>query len=417
MGSRVVITGIGVITSLGTGLESFWSALVAGQSGIRKIQSFDASEFKTQIAGEVLDFEATRYIEKKEARRMDRYTQFAVAGAGMAIEDAGLEPGQLRRERAGVIIGTGIGGIYTLEEQSRVLAERGPNRISPLLVPMMIGNMAAGQIALAHGLHGPNTTVVTACASSNHAIGDAFKVIQRGDADLIITGGTEASLTPLPLAGFCAMKATSTRNEEPEKASRPFDAGRDGFVMSEGCGILVLEKLEHARARNAPIYAEVCGYGTSCDAYHITAPDPDGAGAVRSMLNALRDAGLKPEEVGYINAHGTSTLLNDRIETLAIKKVFGLAAAHLAVSSTKSMTGHLLGAAGGLEGAICSLVIQRGIIPPTINYDVPDPDCDLDYVPNVARKVEVRVCLSNGFGFGGHNATLVFGRYKDGEQR
>ncbi|MBE0467737.1 MAG: beta-ketoacyl-ACP synthase II [Candidatus Desulforudis sp.] len=411
MRPRVVITGMGVITPLGIGLESCWSALIAGRSGIRKIQSFHTSKFKTQIAGEVPEFEATNYIERKEARRMDRYAQFAVAGAGMAIEDAGLELTRVRRERAGVIVGSGIGGIHTFEDQARVLMERGPDRVSPLFVPMMIGNMAAGQIALTYGLCGPNTTVVTACASSNHAIGDAFRVIERGDADLIITGGTEASVTPLALAGFCAMKATSARNEEPEKASRPFDAQRDGFVMSEGCGILVVESLEHALDRGARIYAEIIGYGTSCDAYHITAPDPEGKGAALCMQAALKDAGLEPGDVDYINAHGTSTSLNDRVETLAIKKVFGPAAADLAISSTKSMTGHLLGAAGGLEGVVCSLVLQRGIIPPTVNYENPDPECDLDYVPNVSRKAEVGVCLSNGFGFGGHNATLVFQRY------
>ncbi len=408
MRSRVVITGMGVITPLGIGLEAFWSALVAGRSGVRRIQSFDASAFRTQIAGEVLEFDPTEYMEKKEARRMDRYAQFAVAGAGMAIADAGLDLGRVQRERAGVILGCGIGGIYTFEQQARVLAERGPDRVSPLFVPMMIGNMAAGQIALTYRLYGPNTTVVTACASSNHAIGDAFKVIQRGDADVMITGGTEASITPLALAGFCSMKATSVRNAEPEKACRPFDAERDGFVMSEGCGILVLESLEHARARGARVYAEVAGYGTSCDAYHITAPDPHGNGATLSMRAALQDAGLAPEDIDYINAHGTSTPLNDRVETVAIKRVFGAQATRLAVSSTKSMTGHLLGAAGGLEGVVCALVLERGVIPPTINYENPDPDCDLDYVPNVARAAEVRACLSNSFGFGGHNATLVF---------
>jgi len=414
---RVVITGMGAITPLGTGLEVFWSALVAGRSGIRTIQSFDAGAFRTRIAGEVPDFEPTDYIEKKEARRMDRYAQFAVAGAGMAIKDAGIELDGLRRERAGVVIGSGIGGMHTFEEQARVLFERGPDRVSPFFVPMMIGNMAAGQIALTYGLCGPNVTVVTACASGNHAIGDAFKVIQRGDADVIITGGTEASITPLALAGFCAMKATSVRNDSPEQASRPFDAQRDGFVMSEGCGILVLESLEHALQRGAPrIYAEVIGYGTSCDAYHITAPDPEGLGAVRSMQAALRDAAVEPDEVDYVNAHGTSTSLNDRVETLALKSVFGPAASKLAVSSTKSMTGHLLGAAGGLEAVICALVLQRGVIPPTINYEHPDPECDLDYVPNIAREARVRVCLSNAFGFGGHNATLVFRRYEDGDR-
>jgi len=414
---RVVITGMGVITPLGTGLEPFWSALVAGRSGIRIIQSFDAGAFRTRIAGEVPDFEPADYIEKKESRRMDRYAQFAVAGTGMAIKDAGLELEGLRRERVGVVIGSGIGGMHTFEDQARVLFERGPDRVSPFFVPMMIANMAAGQVGLTYKLYGPNVTVVTACASGNHAIGDAFKVIQRGDADIIISGGTEAPITPLGLAGFCAMKAISARNEAPEQASRPFDAERDGFVMSEGCGILVLESLEHARQRGAPrIYAEVVGYGTSCDAYHITAPDPEGLGAARSMQAALRDAAVEPDEVDYINAHGTSTSLNDRVETVAIKSVFGSAASRLAVSSTKSMTGHLLGAAGGLEAAICALVLHRGVIPPTINYQYPDPECDLDYVPNSLREARVRVCLSNAFGFGGHNATLAFRRYEDGDR-
>ncbi len=417
MRPRVVITGMGVITPLGTGLEPFWSALVAGRSGIRIIQSFDAGAFRTRIAGEVPDFEPADYIEKKESRRMDRYAQFAVAGTGMAIKDAGLELEGLRRERVGVVIGSGIGGMHTFEDQARVLFERGPDRVSPFFVPMMIANMAAGQVGLTYKLYGPNVTVVTACASGNHAIGDAFKVIQRGDADIIISGGTEAPITPLGLAGFCAMKAISARNEAPEQASRPFDAERDGFVMSEGCGILVLESLEHARQRGAPrIYAEVVGYGTSCDAYHITAPDPEGLGAARSMQAALRDAAVEPDEVDYINAHGTSTSLNDRVETVAIKSVFGSAASRLAVSSTKSMTGHLLGAAGGLEAAICALVLHRGVIPPTINYQYPDPECDLDYVPNSLREARVRVCLSNAFGFGGHNATLAFRRYEDGDR-
>ncbi len=411
MQRRVVITGLGAITPLGTGLDKFWTDLIAGKSGIRKIQSFDSKEFTTQIAGEVLDFEATDFIGRKEARRMDRYAQFGVAAAGMAIADAKLKAEHLEQDRAGVIIGSGIGGINTFEKQTQVLLEKGPSRVSPLLIPMMIGNMAAGNIALHYGLRGPNTTIVTACASGNHAIGDAFKHIQHGAADLMITGGAEASVTPLALAGFCAIKATSTRNSEPEKASRPFDRERDGFVMSEGCGICIIESLEHALERGAPIYAEITGYGASCDAYHITAPDPEGYGATLAIKNALRDAQQKPSGVSYINAHGTSTPLNDQVETLAIKNVFQDYATKIPVSSTKSMTGHLLGAAGGLEAVVCALAIKNAIIPPTINYENPDPECDLDFVPNKARKQDVDVCLSNSFGFGGHNATIVFKKF------
>jgi len=408
---RVVVTGMGVVSPVGTGLEAFWSALVAGRSGIGPITRFDASEFATRIAGEVRDFDPTRYLDKKEARRMDRFTQFAVAAAGMALEDAGLGTDGLDRDRVAVILGCGIGGIETLEDQARVLVNRGPGRISPFFVPMMIPNMAAGQIAITFGFRGPNVTTVTACASGANAIGDAFKMIQRGQVDVAVTGGTEAPITPLSVAGFCAMKALSTRNDEPERACRPFDAGRDGFVMSEGAAVLVLEGLSHARRRGARIYAEVLGYGSSCDAYHITAPDPEGAGAALAMAAALADAGLGPQDIDYINAHGTSTPLNDRLESLAIKQVFGPRAYEIPVSSTKSMIGHLLGAAGAIEAVATILTMVRGVIPPTINYEEPDPECDLDYVPNVARPARVDRALSNSLGFGGHNVTLVFGRY------
>lgn len=411
MRERVVVTGMGVVSPVGTGLEAFWSALVAGRSGIGPITRFDASEFATRIAGEVRDFDPTRYLDKKEARRMDRFTQFAVAAAGMALEDAGLGTDGLDRDRVAVILGCGIGGIETLEDQARVLVNRGPGRISPFFVPMMIPNMAAGQIAITFGFRGPNVTTVTACASGANAIGDAFKMIQRGQVDVAVTGGTEAPITPLSVAGFCAMKALSTRNDEPERACRPFDAGRDGFVMSEGAAVLVLEGLSHARRRGARIYAEVLGYGSSCDAYHITAPDPEGAGAALAMAAALADAGLGPQDIDYINAHGTSTPLNDRLESLAIKQVFGPRAYEIPVSSTKSMIGHLLGAAGAIEAVATILTMVRGVIPPTINYEEPDPECDLDYVPNVARPARVDRALSNSLGFGGHNVTLVFGRY------
>jgi 3-oxoacyl-[acyl-carrier-protein] synthase II len=407
-----VITGIGVISPVGTGLEAFWSSLVGGVSGIKRVERFDPANFTTRIAGEVVDFEPAQYIDKKEARRMDRFTQFAVAASGMAIADAALDLEGENRDRIGVILGSGIGGITTMEEQARVLFEKGPGRVSPFFVPMMIANIGAGQVAISYRLRGPNITSVTACASSANAIGGAFKMIQHGHADVMISGGTEAPITPLAVAGFCSMKAMSTRNEEPEKASRPFDAQRDGFVIGEGAAILVLESLEHALQRGARIYAEVAGYGSTCDAYHMTAPDPDGAGAANAMREALADADLAPGAVDYINAHATSTPLGDRSEVLAIKKVFGDHTGKLAVSSTKSMTGHLLGAAGGLEAAVCLLAIDRGEIPPTINYEVPDPDCELDCVPNVARKTAVSAALSNSFGFGGHNATLVFKKYK-----
>ena len=407
MKTRVVVTGIGVLSPVGIGIEAFWQSLINGKSGLGPVTQFDASQLATRIAGEVKDFDPLQYLDKKEARRMDRYTQFALSAAKMAVEDAALDLDKLDRLRVGVVLGTGIGGTKTFEDQHQVLLERGPNRVSPFFVPMMIANIAAGQISIMLDAHGPNYTVVSACASATNAIGEAFKVIQRGDADVVITGGTEAAVTATSMAGFCAMKAMSTRNDDPQGASRPFDKDRDGFVLSEGAGILVLESLEHAQARGAKIYGEMAGYGCTADAYHITAPAPDGTHAARAMALALKDGDLETEEVDYINAHGTSTDLNDKLETMAIKQVFGKRAGQIPISSTKSMTGHLLGAAGAIEAIICLLTINSGIIPPTINYETPDPECDLDYVPNQARQAQVKVALSNSFGFGGHNATIV----------
>lgn len=411
MKRRVVITGMGVVSPNGNNLQVFWDNIVNGRSGIRAVDRFDTSQLPARIAGLVKDFEPEQYIDKKEIRRMDRSTHFAMAAAQMAIEDAGLEPEKEDKERIGVVFGSGIGGIETLENQILVMAAKGPGRVSPFLVPMMIPNISASQIAIRYGLKGPNITTVTACASATNAIGEAVRVIQRGDADVVITGGTEAPICPISLAAFCAMRALSTRNEEPEKASRPFDAERDGFVMGEGAGVLVVEALEHAQARGARVYAEIAGYGVTCDAYHITAPDPVGAGAAKAMELAIADAGLKPEDVDYINAHGTSTPLGDKGETLAIKRVFGEHASRLAVSSTKSMTGHLLGAAGGIETIITALAVYHDVVPPTINLDNPDPECDLDYVPHQARRQEVRVALNNSFGFGGHNAVLLLKKF------
>jgi len=408
---RVVVTGMGIVTSLGSDLETFWSNLVAGKSGVSRIESFDVSEYPTQIAAEIKDFNPEDHIDRKEARRMDRFVQFAVAAGKMAVQDAGLELGvNVDPERVGVIVGSGIGGLGTWEEQHSILLEKGPKRVSPFFIPMMIANMASGQISMSIGAKGPNTTAVTACATGTHSIGDSFKLIQRGDADAMICGGAEATIRPTGLAGFCSMRAMSTRNDEPEKASRPFDAERDGFVMGEGSGVLVLESLDHAVKRGARIYAEVIGYGMSGDAYHITDPDPDGA--ARCMQRALKDAGIEPEAIDYINAHGTSTPVGDRSETIAIKKAFGDHAYKLAVSSTKSMTGHLLGAAGGIESVILALTLKNGVIAPTINLEHPDPECDLDYVPNAARKSDVKTALSNSFGFGGHNATIVMRKYE-----
>jgi len=404
---RVAVTGLGVITPLGQDIGTFWSNLIAGKSGISRIDTFDVSEYPTQIAGAVKDFDPADHFDRKEARRMDRFAQFAVAASFQALRDAGLTiGGNARPERVGVFVGSGIGGVETWEEQHKVLLERGPKRISPFLIPMMIANMGAGMISIMTGAKGPVSTIVTACATGANSIGDAFRVIQRGDADVMICGGAEAAIRPTGIAGFCAMRAMSTRNDDPEKASRPFDLNRDGFVMAEGAGILILEEWEHAVRRGANIYAELAGYGMSGDAHHITDPNPDGA--ARCMAAALKDAGLMAEDVDYINAHGTSTPAGDRSETAAIKAVFGDHARRLAVSSTKSMTGHLLGAAGGVEAVISVLAIRDGLVPPTINLETPDPECDLDYVPHTARKADVKVALSNSFGFGGHNATLIF---------
>ena len=407
MKRRVVVTGIGAVTPVGIGKEALWDALARGVSGIGPITRFDAADYPTRFAGEVRDFDATEYMDRKDARRFDRFVQFAWAAARMALEDAGLDPSRVDGERMGVLIGSGIGGIEVLEEQVRVLAEKGPTRVSPFLVPMMIPDMAAGYVSIQTGAKAHNACTVTACASGANAIGDSARIIERGDADIMITGGTEASVTPVALAGFSAARALSTRNDDPQRASRPFDKERDGFVLAEGAGILILESLEHAQARGARIYGEVAGYGCTGDAYHITQPAPEGDGAYRALRKALEDAGGTPDEVDYINAHGTSTEYNDYFETLAIKRALGEAAYRVPVSSTKSMTGHLLGAAGAVEAIVCLLAMERGLIPPTINYEVPDPDCDLDYVPNAARPARVDVAVSNSFGFGGHNAVLV----------
>jgi 3-oxoacyl-[acyl-carrier-protein] synthase II len=408
---RVVVTGLGMITPLGIGVEESWNGLIAGRSGIRKITQFDASAFPTQIAGEVEGFNPEDYIELKEIKKMDRFIHFALAAATMAMSDAGLRITDDNADRTGVIVGSGIGGLHSIEHYHSVLLEKGPRRITPFFIPMLIVNLAAGQISIKFGAKGPNSAVATACATGSHAIGDAFKIIQRGDADAMIAGGAEAVITPLGIGGFNAMKALSTRNNEPEKASRPFDIDRDGFVMGEGSGIIVLESLDHAVARGAKIYAELTGYGMTADAYHITSPAPGGGGAARCMEIALKDAGIDGTALAYINAHGTSTKYGDELETSAIKKVFGEHAYKIAVNSTKSMTGHLLGAAGGVEAIIAVLSIKNDIVPPTINLDNPDPECDLDYVPHEARKMKVNYALTNSFGFGGTNACLIFKKF------
>ncbi|MCD7974298.1 MAG: beta-ketoacyl-ACP synthase II [Phascolarctobacterium sp.] len=407
---RVVVTGIGPITPIGTGKEVFWSNLVAGKSGIEFISQFDATDFSVKIAGEVKDFDFADYGDKKEGRRMDRVAQFAVAAAKLTILDSGLELGKIDPLRCGVCVGTGIGGIHTFLEQSLKFAEKGASKISPFFIPMEIPNMPAGQIGIAFGFKGPNTAIVTACATGTNCLGDAFRAIQYGDADIMLAGGVEAAISPIAVAGFANMKALSTNNENPHKASCPFDKKRNGFIMGEGAGVLLLEELEHAKARGAHIYAEMVGYGLNCDAYHITAPDPSGDTAAKCMAAAVKDAGIEPQDVDYINAHGTSTHLNDLVETIAIKKTFGAHAHKLAVSSNKSMIGHLLGAAGGIEAIASILTIENSVIPPTINYEDPDIEegLDLDYVPNIARKAEVKVAISNNFGFGGHNACIVF---------
>jgi len=408
---RVVITGAGLVTPTGIGTETVWKNICEGRSGIGPLTRFDPNGFETKIAGEVKGFNPELYIDKKEIKRMDLFVQYAIAATKEALEDAQLNIAPENCEQIGVIVGTGLGGLPTLEKYHKVLLEKGPGRISPFFIPMLIANLASGQIAIQFGPKGPNTCVVTACATGAHCIGDAFRAIVYGDAEAIIAGGAEANITPLTVAGFNAMKALSTRNEEPEKACRPFEKNRDGFVVAEGAGILILEELQFALKRNAKIYGELIGYGYTGDAYHITAPSPHGEGAVRCMRMAIKDAGLKPEDVDYINAHGTSTTLNDLTETQAIKTVFGEYAKKVAISATKSMTGHLLGAAGSTEAIFSLLAIRDSIIPPTINYDVPDPECDLDYVPNVARRQPLTVVMSNAFGFGGTNATLVFRKF------
>lgn len=407
---RVVITGLGAVTPLGLNVEEFWANVIAGKSGVGLITRFDTTDFNVKIAAEVKGFDPENYLDKKEARRTDRFVQFALAAAKMAVDDASLTIDESNCEDVGVYIGSGVGGISTVEEQARTLFEKGPSRVSPFMVPMMISDMAAGQVSIMLGAKGPNEATVTACASSAHAIGNAFNAIRYGRAEVMITGGSEAAITPLSIAGFQSARTLSTRNDEPEKASRPFDLNRDGFVMGEGAGILILEELEHAKRRGAKIYAELVGFGSTGDAYHITSPAPEGEGAKRAIIRALKDAGLQPDEVQYVNAHGTSTYYNDLYETKAIKAVFG---DRIAVSSTKSMTGHLLGAAGAIEAIITALTLEHQIIPPTINYETPDPECDLDYVPNRARESKIDAAITNSFGFGGHNAVLVLRRYAD----
>lgn len=413
MKRRVVVTGVGLVTPLGVGIDNVWQRIVKGESGIGPITRFDASKHDTKFAGEVRDFNPEEFIPHKDVRKMDLFIQYALAATKHAFEDSGLDMTKEDPERAGCVVGTGLGGLPTLERFHSIYLERGPGRISPFFIPMLIANEAPGNISIYYGLKGPNLCVVTACATGAHSIGESCRIIQYGDADIMVAGGTEGNLTPLTVGGFNALKALSTRNDAPQKASRPFEKDRDGFVIAEGAGVLILEELEHARARGAKIYAEITGYGYNGDAYHITAPSPDGDGPIRCMKLALRDAGMAPEEVSYINAHGTSTDLNDASETLAIKTVFGDYAYRLPISSTKSMIGHLLGAAGAVEAVFSVLSIRDGICPPTINYETPDPDCDLDYVPNVARKHDVRVALSNSFGFGGTNCTLIFRRFEE----
>jgi len=407
-----VITGIGVVSPIGLGKRAYWDALKAGTSGVGHITLFDASDYPVRIAAEVKDFDPLRWMDKKEARRADRVIQFAVAAAEMAVEDASLKVDSLDKERFGVYLASGEGGISTTWDNVNALIQKGPERVSPFFIPMMISNMPAAYVAMRYGAKGPNICVVTACASANHTMGEAFEAIKRGIADVILTGGAEAAITPIGIAGFASMKALSTRNEEPGKASRPFDAQRDGFVMGEGAAVFVFEELGHALSRGAKIYGEVLGYGMSCDAYHITAPDPDGYGAAMAMRLALKEAGLSPEAVQYVNAHGTSTPLNDRIETMAIKSVFGEHARRLYVNSTKSMIGHGLGAAGALELAAALMALEEGVIHPTINYEEPDPECDLNYVPNRPVEAQVEALISNSFGFGGHNAVLAVGRWR-----
>ena len=411
MKNRVVITGLGAITPLGNTVDLFWENIKKGKCGIKRIKRFDTEDFQVKIAAQIDEFDPQDYMDKKEARRMDRYTQFAMAASNMAVKQAELDMAKVNAERFGVILGSGIGGIETLENQAGILLTKGPSRVSPFFIPMMIGNMAAGQISIAFGARGANTTIVTACASATNAIGEAFRTIKGGFADVIITGGSEAPITKLALAGFCSMKALSTNNDDPQRSCRPFDLNRDGFVMGEGAGMLVLESYEHAVRRGAKILAEIIGYGLTADAFHITAPAPEGEGGARAMKEALADGGINADEVDYINAHGTSTPYNDKFETAAIKSVLAGHAEKVAVSSTKSMTGHLLGAAGGIEAIVVVKAIEDQFLPATINYQTPDPECDLDYVPNQGRKGKIGAALSNSFGFGGQNACIAVKKF------
>lgn len=413
MNKRVVVTGIGAVTPIGIGKAAYWQALKEGVVGIDYITKFDTTDYATKIAAEVKAFEPGDYMAKKEAKRMDRFTQFAVAASQLAVDDSGINLEAINSERFGVVIGSGIGGLETLEEEHKKLMEKGPGRISPFLIPMMISNMASGQVSMSFNAKGPNYSVVTACASGTNAIGEAYKLIQRGDADIMLSGGAESSITQLGMAGFCSMKAMSTRNDDPKTACRPFDQDRDGFVMGEGAGVLVLESLEHALARKATIYGEIVGFGSSADAYHITSPAPEGEGAARSMKMAIRDAGIEVSEIAYVNAHGTSTPYNDKFETLAIKSVFGEHAKSLAVSSTKSMTGHLLGASGAVEAIACLLAVHEGFVHGTMGMQQQDSELDLNYLPNAGAEMTVNYALSNSLGFGGHNATLVIAKYRD----
>jgi 3-oxoacyl-[acyl-carrier-protein] synthase II len=410
---RVVITGLGLVSPLGVGVDRNWDALLSGESGLGPISKFDATAFASQIAGEVKDFDPLEFMEKKEVRKMDPFIQYAVAAAAQAVEDAGIQKVHLEGDRTGVFVGSGIGGIGAIENQYEVLLAKGPNRVSPFFLISSIINEASGQISIRYRARGPNSATATACATGTHAVGDSFRIIARGDADVMIAGGAEAPITPLGLAGFCSMRALSVRNDEPQRASRPFDAQRDGFVIGEGAGVIVLEELGMALKRGARIYAEIVGYGMSGDAYHVSAPSADGEGAYQAMRKALEDAQISPNEVEYINAHGTSTLFNDKIETMAIKRLFGNHAPKVGINSTKSMTGHLLGAAGGFETAVSALCLRNQIMAPTINYEFPDPECDLDYVPNKARQASLRYALSNSFGFGGTNGALVFKKFEE----
>lgn len=412
MSRRVAVTGVGLLTPLGLGTEETWEAVRSGKSGITRISAFDPSAYNCQIAGEVKDFDPTRYIDRKEIKKMGRFIQFAIAATEFALSASGLKIDKSSAERSGVYIGSGIGGFEVIEREHKILLERGPGRISPFFIPATIINLAAGYVSIRTGAKGPNSATATACTSSAHAVGDSFKIIQRGDADVMICGGAEAPITEMGIGGFAAMRALSQRNDEPGRASRPWDRDRDGFVVGEGAGILILEELEFARKRGANILAEIVGYGMTADAFHMTAPSEDGDGAFRVMRLALKDAGLQPEQIGYINAHGTSTPLGDKLETLAIKRAFGEYARKLAVSSTKSMMGHLLGGAGGVEAGITILAMRDGVLPPTINYECPDPECDLDYIPNEARPAQVDYALSNSFGFGGTNGCIIFKRYR-----